>query len=89
MKETSMPSAPATITARELAHRYADGVHVTLVWHPSTDRVMIEVFDEATGETFEFEAPAARALDAFWHPYAYAAFAGIEFTAPSREPVGV
>jgi hypothetical protein len=74
---------------RELAHRYSDGVHVTLVWHPSTDRVMIEVFDEGSGETFEFEAPAARALDAFWHPYAYAAFAGIDFPTRSREPVGV
>jgi hypothetical protein len=87
MKETSMSTA--TATARELAHRYSDGVHVTLVWHPSTDRVMIEVFDEGSGETFEFEAPAARALDAFWHPYAYAAFAGIEFAASSHETVGV
>jgi hypothetical protein len=79
----------AAATTRELAHRYSDGVHVTLVWYPSTDRVLVEVFDEGSGETFEFEAPAARALDAFWHPYAYAAFAGIAFAAPSREPVGV
>jgi hypothetical protein len=79
----------ATATTRELAHRYSDGVHVTLVWYPSTDRVMIEVFDEGSGETFEFEAPAARALDAFWHPYAYAAFAGLDFPTRSREPVGV
>jgi hypothetical protein len=88
MKETSMPSASAT-TARELAHRSADGVHVTLLWHPSTDRVSVQVSDEGSGDTFEFEAPAARALDAFWHPYAYAAFAGIDFAAPTREPVGV
>jgi hypothetical protein len=88
MKETSMPSA-STDTARELAHRHADGVHVTLLWHPSTDRVTVDVFDEGSGEKFEFEAPAARALDAFWHPYAYAAFAGIDFAAPAREPVGV
>lgn len=81
---------PASIdTTRELAHRHADGVHVTLLWHPSTDRVTVDVFDEGSGETFEFEAPAARALDAFWHPYAYAAFAGIDFAAPAREPVGV
>jgi hypothetical protein len=84
-----MSSAPAPITARELAYRFSDGVHVTLVWHSSTDRVMVEVFDEGSGETFEFEAPAARALDAFWHPYAYAAFAGIDFALPSHEPVGV
>jgi hypothetical protein len=86
MKESPMPSASTT---RELAYRHADGVHVTLLWEPSTDRVTVEVFDEGSGETFEFDAPAARALDAFWHPYAYAAFAGIEFAAPTREPVGV
>jgi hypothetical protein len=88
MKETSMRST-STDTTRELAYRHADGVHVTLVWHPSTDRVTVEVFDEGSGDTFEFEAPAARALDAFWHPYAYAAFAGVDFAAPAREPVGV
>jgi hypothetical protein len=87
MKESPMPSA--STTTRELAYRHADGVHVTLLWEPSTDRVTVEVFDEGSGETFEFDAPAPRALDAFWHPYAYAAFAGIEFAAPTREPVGV
>lgn len=83
-----MPSASDTIT-RELAHRSADGIHVTLRWHPVADRVTVEVSDEGTGDTFEFEAPRARALDAFWHPYAYAAFAGVDFAAPTREPVGV
>ena len=83
-----MTSATAA-TARELASRYADGVHVTLIWYPTTDRVMVEVFDERNSATFEFEAPAARALDAFWHPYAYAAFAGLDVAAPAREPVGV
>jgi hypothetical protein len=87
MEESPMPSA--STTTRELAHRYADGVHVTLLWDPSDDRVTVEVSDEGSGETFEFEAPQARALDAFWHPYAYAAFAGIDFAAPAREPVGV
>ena len=76
-------------SARELAYRFADGVHVTLVWYPRVDRVMVEVFDEKADGTFEFEAPAARALDAFWHPYAYAAFAGLEFAVPARHPVAV
>ena len=83
-----MTSTPAT-SARELAYRQADGVHVTLRWLPSTNRVVVEVFDEKHGETFEVEAPAGRALDTFWHPYAYAAFAGLSFTVPTREPVGV
>lgn len=80
----------STVTsARELAYRFADGVHVSLLWYPSTDRVVVEVFDEKSDGSFEFEAPTARALDAFWHPYAYAAFAGLEFALPAREPVGV
>jgi hypothetical protein len=83
-----MPSSSHT-SARELAHRYADGVHVTLLWYPRTDRVVIEVFDEKNEKSFEFEAPAARALDAFWHPYAYAAFAGLEVSLDEREPAGV
>lgn len=83
-----MSFATAT-SARELAYRYSDGVHVTLLWYPSTDRITIEVFDEGLDETFDFEAPAARALDAFWHPYAYAAFAGVTFSVPAREAVGV
>ena len=77
----------ASTTNRELAYRHSDGVHVTLVWYPTTDRVVVEVFDENAGETFEVEVPAARALDAFWHPYAYAAFAGVAYRAPVHETV--
>jgi hypothetical protein len=88
MEESPMSSASVT-TPRELAQRSADGVHVTLLWHPGTDSVTVEVVDEAGGERFDFEAPKGRALDAFWHPYAYAAFAGIDFAVPTREPVGV
>jgi hypothetical protein len=29
---------------------------------------------EREGNTLEFQVPPARALDAFYHPYAYAAF---------------
>ncbi len=79
---------PST-TTRELAYRHSDGVHVTLLWYPSTDRVVVEVYDQKAGETFEVEVPAAQALDAFWHPYAHAAFAGVTFAAPTREAVGV
>ncbi len=58
-------------SARELDHRVADGIHVTLLWYPATNRIVVEVFDEASGERFEIDAPADRALDAFHHPYAY------------------
>jgi hypothetical protein len=57
----------------ELDHRVADGVHVTLLWSPATDRVTVEVVDEGRGERFEIDVPKHRAMDAFHHPYAYAA----------------
>jgi hypothetical protein len=37
------------------------------------------VSDARTGDTFEFEVAPAEAADAFRHPFAYAAFSGIEY----------
>jgi hypothetical protein len=87
MKEN--PTIPTSATsARELAYRHADGVHVTLLWLPITNHLIVEVYDERHGEMFDVDAPADRALEAFWHPYAYAAFTGVTFGVPAREPVG-
>ena len=58
---------------RELAHRTRDGIDVTLLWTKSTNRVAIAVADTHSGEELEFEVDGSRALDAFNHPYAYAA----------------
>jgi hypothetical protein len=59
---------------RELDARVADGISVTLLWSPSTDRVTVAVEDAKTGEAFEVPVGAGeRALDVFHHPYAYAA----------------
>jgi hypothetical protein len=82
MKESRMRT-------RELHHRVTDGIHVTLLWYPATGRVTVEVFDEAVGESFELEVPRERALDAFYHPFAYAAFDGVPYTTRTREPVEV
>lgn len=79
---------PST-TPRELAYRCSDGVHVTLLWYPTTNRVTVEVVDDSLGDTFEFEAPRDRVLDAFEHPFAYAAFGGVRYATRLREPVGV
>ena len=62
----------AQTTPRELAYRVSDAVHVRLLWHPATNRVTVQVVDESLDESFEFEAPPDRALDAFEHPFAYA-----------------
>jgi hypothetical protein len=68
--------------ARELAARVSDGIHVTLLWHPRRDAVSLSVADERTGEIFEFGVPRDRALDAFHHPFAYAARQGVDYEAP-------
>ena len=57
---------------RELDHRSSDGVHVTLLWSASTNRVFVSVVEIRTGPSFHFEVAPADALDAFHHPYAYA-----------------
>ena len=58
---------------RELDHRWSDGVSVTLLWNTQTNRVSVAVMDEQRGVAFEFPVQADDALDAFHHPYAYAA----------------
>ena len=60
------------IAIRELDHRRADGIEVTLLWNAETKEVLVSVV-EREGDTMEFQVPPAQALDAFHHPYAYAA----------------
>jgi hypothetical protein len=57
---------------RELDQRSNDGIDVTLLWSPQTNRVWISVVDEKRGDAFEQDVHPALALDAFQHPYAYA-----------------
>jgi hypothetical protein len=64
----------ASPVMRELDHRRSDGIDVRLLWNQTDDRVAVAVFDSKTGEAFEIEAERHEALDAFHHPYSYAAF---------------
>ncbi len=59
--------------ARELASRGSDGLAVTLLWHPSNDLLTVSVADSRTGDRFELAVEGKRALDAFYHPFVYAA----------------
>lgn len=59
--------------SRELAAREGDGLHVQLLWHPSTDALTVEVEDRRVGDRFRLAVARERALDAFNHPFAYAA----------------
>jgi hypothetical protein len=82
-----MPATTTRTPVKELARRIADGVEVTLLWNKRTNTVFVRVYDERTGDDFELTVPAASALDAFHHPYAYASFGGVEYAAGKREPV--
>lgn len=66
-------TAAAFSQRSELAHRSSDGIEVTLFWSKPSDRITIAVVDTRSDEALEFEVDGSAALDAFNHPYAYAA----------------
>jgi hypothetical protein len=65
---TRIPQPP-----RELAHRESDGLEVTLLWQPETDGLTVCVCDHKRGAYFVIEPEPSQGLDAFYHPYSYAA----------------
>lgn len=73
---------------RELAHRTSDGIEVSLLWSKASDRITIAVVDTRSDEALEFEVDGGAALDAFNHPYAYAAAVHAEEGAVSRHGAG-
>jgi hypothetical protein len=46
---------------------------VRLLWHPREDAVTVSVEDARVGDRFQLAVAPERALDAFHHPFAYAA----------------
>jgi hypothetical protein len=58
---------------RELAVRESDGLRVLLLWSPREDAVSVTVEDARAGHAFELAVAGDCALDAFYHPFAYAA----------------
>ena len=61
--------------ARRIAHRSADGVDVTLLWNPVSDAISVQVIERDTEACFELPVARDQGLNAFNHPYAYAALA--------------
>ncbi len=57
----------------ELNHRESNGIAVTLLWNRATDRLLVRVEDDRAEENFELECAPQEALDAFNHPFAFAA----------------
>src|SRR5947209_16289299 len=70
-------SLPMTATTaiftplRELAHRTADGIDVTLMWDPVDDRAFVTVVDMTNGVVFDVEVGDESPMQVFHHPYAY------------------
>jgi hypothetical protein len=64
----------------ELAHRADDGIEVLLLWDTGDGRLTVVVDDLRNGASFELIAGDGRqALDAFYHPFAYAAARGLAY----------
>jgi hypothetical protein len=57
---------------RELASRVSSGAETTLFWNQRTGAVTVSVWNRDSGQHLQFAVPPAKALDAFYHPYAYA-----------------
>jgi hypothetical protein len=73
-----VPAGPAA--RRVLAERKNAGLQVTLLWTKDTNTVSVLVRDDGTDDQFELRVePAADALDTFAHPYAYAAWRGVDY----------
>ena len=70
-----LPSSPLPTMIRELDRRRACRIDVRLLWDSLTDRVLVSVTDERSGESLGFDVDPADALEAFRHPYAYRATA--------------
>ena len=70
----------------ELDSRTTDGIEVRLLWHRAENRVTVTAFDVRSGEVLEVAVrDHERALDVFHHPFAYAAFHGVEPRSETRQ----
>jgi hypothetical protein len=76
-KETTVTTELST-ERRELDHRHSNGIDVTLSWSPGTNALFVTVVDDAAEDAFELVVEPHEALDVFNHPYAYAAFRGLD-----------
>ena len=71
----------STTTRTELANRTSNGVEVTLMWaqRDGIDELVVGVSDTRAGAYFEIPAEPGRALDVYYHPFAYRDFSGCEY----------
>ena len=71
------PAGPARVV---LATRKNAGIQVTLLWAEDTNAVAVLVRDDGNDDQFELSVElGANALQIFEHPYAYAAWRGVDY----------
>ena len=75
------PTRPRT---RELAERASSGTLVRLFWRQGTRELWVEVWEPEFDVTIVIPAEPEHALEAFQHPFAYAAAHGVR---PRAEPL--
>jgi len=64
---------------RELHSRVNDGLHVRLLWGEDDGHLAVSVSDIRTGRDFLLEVREGEdAMEVFHHPYAYAAWHGVD-----------
>ena len=73
-------------TWSELAVRENDGLAVSLFWSKATGRTRVVVVDQMFKAELDVDVPPACALDAFYHPFAYAVGRGLEPSCVTSEP---
>ena len=66
------PGGSSRAPSRELAQRQTGSVEVRLLWDADADRVEVSLHDSATDVVVHVDVAPGDALDAFYHPYAYA-----------------
>lgn len=66
---------------RELAHRASAGIDVTLIWVHANDedKAVVCVCDKREGVYFEIQPEPDRALEVYYHPFAYRDFSVLDY----------
>jgi hypothetical protein len=79
-------TASAPTSTRELHSRISDGILVRLLWRERDGKLWVSVIDGKAGGEFCMEVrDRERALNVFHHPYAYAAYLGLDTRSPLRQ----
>ena len=71
----------ATTRRTELARRGGSGIDITLMWvhAKGTDAAVVCVCDRVNGAYFEIPTEPYRALDVYYHPFAYRDYSALDY----------